>query len=107
MVVVEAIKEAISLQGLIEKLRVAQEHLNIYCNSQSAIYLTKNQVYLARIKHIDVCFDFMTDQDQEQVLPTKTKCDQLGPSMNNQGISRQDMVNQRYDRTDWWQAKQA
>jgi hypothetical protein len=28
----------------------------LYCDSQSAIYLAKNQVYHARTKHIDVRF---------------------------------------------------
>ena len=61
MAVIEVVKEAIWLQGLLENLGLAQEHINVYCDSQSAIHLTKNQVYHARTKHIDVQFHFVRE----------------------------------------------
>ena len=54
MAITEAIKEAIWLQGLLENLGLVQEHINVYCNSQSVIHLTKNQVYHVCTKHINV-----------------------------------------------------
>ncbi|KAH9685429.1 F-box protein PP2-B10 [Citrus sinensis] len=53
MAITEAVTEAIWLQGLLENLGLAQEHINVYCDSQCAIHLTKNQIYHARTKHID------------------------------------------------------
>ena len=44
MAITEAVEEAIWLQGLLENLGFAQEHINVYCDSQSAIHLTKTQV---------------------------------------------------------------
>ncbi|KAE8709887.1 Tubulin beta-2 chain [Hibiscus syriacus] len=42
------------LNGLMEDLGVVQSHISLYCDSQSAIHLAKNQVYHSRTKHIDV-----------------------------------------------------
>jgi hypothetical protein len=38
------------------ELGIQQGGILLYCDSQSAIYLAKNQVYHARTKHIDVRF---------------------------------------------------
>ncbi|KAE8693200.1 Cellulose synthase-like protein D2 [Hibiscus syriacus] len=57
MSVSEAVKEAIWLNWLMEDLRVVQSHISLYCDSQSAIHLAKNQVYHSRTKHIDVMLD--------------------------------------------------
>ncbi|KAL0322521.1 UNVERIFIED_CONTAM: Retrovirus-related Pol polyprotein from transposon TNT 1-94 [Sesamum angustifolium] len=54
MAVAEAAKEALWLNGLAKELSVEQGGVQLHCDSQSAIYLAKNQVYRARIKHIDV-----------------------------------------------------
>jgi len=55
----EAIKEAIWLQRLLDYLRIDQDLLKMNCDSMSAIYLIKNQVYHARMKHLDVRFHFV------------------------------------------------
>jgi hypothetical protein len=52
----EAVKEALWLTGLVRELGIQQVGVPLYCNSQSAIYLVKNQVYHTRTKHIDVRF---------------------------------------------------
>ena len=57
--IIEIMKEAIWLQRLLDNLRIEQDLLNINCDSMSAIYLAKNQVYHARTKHIDVKFHFV------------------------------------------------
>jgi transposase InsO family protein len=61
MAVTEAVKEALWLQGLVGDLGFSQEHVNVYCDSQSAIHLAKNQVHHARTKHIDIRFHFIRE----------------------------------------------
>ncbi|KAG8479441.1 hypothetical protein CXB51_029725 [Gossypium anomalum] len=61
MAVIEAVKEAIWLNGLLEDLGVVQSHISLYCDSQSAIHLAKNQVYHSRTKHIDVRYHFVRE----------------------------------------------
>lgn len=56
MAVAEVAKEALSLKGLVKELGVQQGGVQLHCDSQSAIYLAKNQVYHVRTKHIDVRF---------------------------------------------------
>ena len=61
MAITEAVKEAIWLQGLLGELGISQEDVIVYCDSQSAIQLAKNQVYHARTKHIDVRYHFIQE----------------------------------------------
>ena len=56
MAVAEAAKEALWLKGLVKVLGLNQGGVQLHCDSQSAIYLAKHQVYHARTKHIDVRF---------------------------------------------------
>nr|CAN77253.1 hypothetical protein VITISV_020397 [Vitis vinifera] len=56
MAIAEAGKESLWLTGLVKELGIQQGGVQLYCDSQSAIYLAKNQVYHARTKHIDVRF---------------------------------------------------
>lgn len=44
MALIEVAKEAIWLQGLVRELDLMQERI-VFCDSQSAINLTKNQMY--------------------------------------------------------------
>ena len=74
MVVIEAIKEAIWLHGLVEDLGIYQEHVSVFCDSQSAIYLAKNQVHHSRTKHIDVRFHFIREIiDEGDILLKKIR----------------------------------
>ena len=56
MAIVEATKESLWLIGLVKELGIQQDGVQLYCDSQSAIYLAKNQVHHAKTKHIDVRF---------------------------------------------------
>jgi len=56
MTLVEAAKEALWLTGLVNKLGVQQGGVQLHYDSQSVIYLTKNQIYHDRTKHINVKF---------------------------------------------------
>jgi len=44
---------------LLDDIEIDQDLLKINCDSMNAIYLTKNQIYRARTKHIDVRFYFI------------------------------------------------
>lgn len=59
MAVTEAFKEAIWLLGLTKDLGIVQKNVDVFCDSQSAICLEKNQVHHGRTKHIDVQFHFV------------------------------------------------
>ena len=61
MTITEAVKEAIWLQELLEEHYISQRSVTIHCDSMSAIYLAKNQVFHARTKHIDVRYHFVRD----------------------------------------------
>ncbi|KAK8952543.1 hypothetical protein KSP39_PZI003450 [Platanthera zijinensis] len=61
MAVTEAMKEAIWMQGLLDDLGVEHMTLTVFCDSQSAIFLTTNPVHHARTKHIDVRYHFVRD----------------------------------------------
>ena len=65
MAITEAVKEAIWLQGLLDDLGVGQKQVIVFCDSQSAIHLVKNQVYHARTKHIDVKYHFVREIIEE------------------------------------------
>jgi hypothetical protein len=56
MTAVEVAKEALWLTRLVKELGIQQGGVSLHCDSQSAIYLAKNQVYHVRTKHIDVRF---------------------------------------------------
>jgi len=57
----EGVKEAIWLRGLVSDLGLIQDVTIVFCDSQSAIHFTKNQMYHERTKHIDVRRHFVRD----------------------------------------------
>jgi hypothetical protein len=56
MATAKAAKEALWLTRLVRELGIQQVRVMLCCDSQSAIYLAKNQVYHTRTKYIDVRF---------------------------------------------------
>ena len=68
----EAFKEAIWLHGLINDLGISQEHIRVFCESQSTICLAKNSIHHALTKHIDVWFHFVREiLNEENILLEK------------------------------------
>jgi len=49
------------LQGLLDDLGIDQDLLKINCDNMRAIYLAKNQVDHAKMKHIDIKFHFVRE----------------------------------------------
>ena len=56
MPVAEVAKEALWLIGLVKELDIEQGRVQLHYDSQSTLYLVKNQVYHTRTKYIDVRF---------------------------------------------------
>ncbi|KAG8471889.1 hypothetical protein CXB51_036391 [Gossypium anomalum] len=61
MAINEACKEAIWLNGLFSELNEDLQISTVFCDSQSAIFLTKDQMFHERTKHIDVRYHFVRD----------------------------------------------
>ena len=57
----EATKEALWLKGITEELGLHCGIPVIYCDSQSAIHLSKNSAFHERTKHIDVRLHFIRE----------------------------------------------
>ena len=61
MALTEAIKEGLWLKGFTNELGFVHKSMNVHCDPQSAIHLTKNSVFHERTKHIDVRLHFIRD----------------------------------------------
>ena len=61
MAITEAVNEAIWFQGLLGEFGIDKKYVKLYCDSQSAIHLAKNQIYHAKMKHIDVRYHFVRE----------------------------------------------
>ncbi|KAG8486072.1 hypothetical protein CXB51_019444 [Gossypium anomalum] len=61
MTITKACKEAIWLKGLFSELNEDLQISTVSCDSQSAIFLTKDQMFHERTKHIDVWYHFVCD----------------------------------------------
>ena len=61
----EAVKEAISLKGLVAELSSVQLESILRCDSQSSIHSIKNQIFYDHTKHNDERFDFTQDVVKE------------------------------------------
>jgi hypothetical protein len=55
------VKEPIWMRGLISELVVAHNVIKGYCDNQSAICLTKDDMYQFKTKHIDIKYHFIRD----------------------------------------------
>ena len=61
MALTEAVKEAMWLKGLAEKLGFPQNGVEVHSDSQSAIALAKNAVHHEQTKHINIRLHFIKD----------------------------------------------
>lgn len=57
--IAEANKEAILLKGMVKELGNHQSSVKVFCDSQIAINLSKNQVHHEKTKHIDINHHFI------------------------------------------------
>ena len=61
MALSEAVKEAIWIKGLISDMGFNQEKATVWCDSQSAICLSKNNTFHERTKHVARKYHFIRD----------------------------------------------
>jgi hypothetical protein len=61
MAINEACKEAGWLKRLFAELCGDDSCIRLFCDSQSAIYLTKDQIFHERTKHIDIKYHYVHD----------------------------------------------
>ncbi|KAG7598335.1 Reverse transcriptase RNA-dependent DNA polymerase [Arabidopsis suecica] len=61
MSLTEAVKEAVWLKGLLKEFGYEQKKVEIFCDSQRAIALAKNNVHHERTKHIDVKYHYIRE----------------------------------------------
>ena len=62
----EAGKEMLWMKRFLQELGVQQENYIIFCDSQSALHLSKNTMYHARTKHIDVRYHWIRQAIEEK-----------------------------------------
>nr|MDZ8005347.1 hypothetical protein [Nostoc sp. DedSLP05] len=66
---VETVREAVSLRQLLRDVGLPIEGpTNILCDNQSAIKMTKNPVFHARTKHIEIYHHYIRDLVQDHVV---------------------------------------
>jgi hypothetical protein len=61
MTIAEVTKEALWFKGIYSELCGIKSCITIYCDSQSAIHLTKDQMITEKSKHIDIRYHFIRD----------------------------------------------
>ena len=59
--ITEAYKEVLWLKQFLQELGLKQEKYVLFCDSQSAIHLSKNATFHSRSKHIDVRYHWIRD----------------------------------------------
>ena len=69
----ETVKESLWLRDLVSELLQVKELKTtvIHCDSQSAVSLSKNQVYHDRRKHVDIKYHFIRDIIKSEVVAIK------------------------------------
>ncbi|KAG8493487.1 hypothetical protein CXB51_010890 [Gossypium anomalum] len=81
MAITKACKEAIWLKGLFSELNEDLQFSTIFCDSQSAIFLTKDQMFHERTKHIDVRYRFVRDIVVSKISTHESSTDMMTKSL--------------------------
>jgi ribonuclease HI len=68
MAIAEACKELSWLKGLYAELYGVDSCITLFSDSQSAIYLTKDQMFHARKKHIEIKYHYVRDEIEKGKL---------------------------------------
>ncbi|KAM2380536.1 hypothetical protein EV1_040838 [Malus domestica] len=67
----EACKELLWLKRFLQELGFKQSDYGVYCDSQSALDLSKNTAYHSRTKHIDIRYHWIRDAIENKMLQLK------------------------------------
>ena len=65
VVATQASKEVVWLKMLLEELRHEHEKFSLFCDSQRALYFTRNPAFHAKSKHIRVQYHFVREKVEE------------------------------------------
>ena len=69
MALTEATKELVWMRAFLKELGYGSNNsTNLFTNNQSALALFKNPVSYTRAKHIDICYYFIRDAIQDNVI---------------------------------------
>ena len=86
---VEGVKEAIWLKGMIGEMGISQGCVKIHCDSQSAIHLANHQVYHERTKHIDIRLHFVRDMiETKEIMVEKIATEENPADMFTKSLPR-------------------
>ena len=66
--VTEACKELLWMKKFMHELGVNQERYVLFCDSQSAIHLSKNPTFHSRSKHIELRYHWIRDVLENKIL---------------------------------------
>ena len=61
MAITETCKESILLRGLLREICDDLQTTIVFCDSQSSIFLTEDQLFHEKTKHIDVLYHFVRE----------------------------------------------
>ena len=59
MALTEDVKEVIWLKGMLQEFGMKQDIMEVFCDNQKAIHLSKNKMFHEKTKHIDIKVHFV------------------------------------------------
>ena len=81
------------MKKFLQKLGHGQEKFALYCDSQSAIHLSKNSTFHSRSKHIDVRYHWIHDVlDSKMLQLEKIHTDDNGSDMMTKALPKEKLV---------------
>lgn len=88
--ITEGCKEMMWMKKFLQELGQNQESYVLYCDSQSAIHLSKNSTYHSRSKHIDVRYHWIRDVLENKLLQIeKIHTNDNGADMMTKALSKE------------------
>ena len=89
----EARKEMLWMKQFLQELDLKYKDYIVHCNSQSAIDLSKNTMYHARTKHIDVRYHWIRKAIEEQLFQIrKIHTDENTADMMTKVITKENLA---------------
>ncbi|RVW60672.1 Retrovirus-related Pol polyprotein from transposon TNT 1-94 [Vitis vinifera] len=86
----EACKELLWMKRFIHELGFKQQRYVVYCDNQSVIHLSKNSIFHARSKHIDVRYHWMRDALNDNLFELeKIHIDHNGSDMLTKSLPKE------------------
>ncbi|KAL5863382.1 hypothetical protein ACOSQ3_000896 [Xanthoceras sorbifolium] len=91
--ITEGCKEMLWMEKFLQELDQKQESYVLYCDSQSAIHLSKNQTFHSRSKHIDIRYHWIRDVLENKLLQVeKIHTNDNGADMMTKNLPREKLA---------------